>query len=52
MAESVKVELRTSAGDIIVELDPVRAPKTTENFLGYVRDGFPAPASRTRPTTV
>ena len=40
MAESVKVELRTSAGDIIVELDPVRAPKTTENFLGYVRDGF------------
>ena len=40
MTDTVKVELRTSLGDIIVELDPARAPKTTENFLGYVRDGF------------
>jgi peptidyl-prolyl cis-trans isomerase B (cyclophilin B) len=40
MADSIRVELRTSLGDIVVELDPVRAPKTTENFLGHVRDGF------------
>jgi peptidyl-prolyl cis-trans isomerase B (cyclophilin B) len=40
MTDSVKVELRTSAGDIVIELDPDKAPKTTENFLGYVRDGF------------
>lgn len=40
MAEPMKVELRTNLGTIVVELDPIRAPKTTENFLGYVRDGF------------
>lgn len=40
MAGATKVELRTSLGSIVVELDPQRAPKTTENFLGYVRDGF------------
>jgi len=34
------VQLCTSVGDIVIELDPVRAPKTTENFLAYVRDGF------------
>ena len=27
-------------GDIVVELDPGKAPVTTENFLQYVRDGF------------
>ena len=40
MANNVKVELRTSAGEIILELDPARAPKTTENFLSYVRNGY------------
>lgn len=40
MADSVKVEFCTSLGEIVVELDPVRAPKTTENFLAYVRDGY------------
>lgn len=40
MADALRVQLRTSAGDIVIELDPVRAPKTTENFLGYVRDGY------------
>jgi peptidyl-prolyl cis-trans isomerase B (cyclophilin B) len=40
MTDAVKVELRTSLGNIVVELDPARAPKTTENFLGYVRDGY------------
>jgi len=40
VADTVRVQLCTSIGDIVVELDPVRTPKTTENFLGYVRDGY------------
>lgn len=40
MADSVRVELRTSLGEVVVELDPTRAPKTTENFLAHVRDGY------------
>ena len=40
MADAARVQLCTSVGDIVVELDPVRAPKTTENFLGYVRDEY------------
>ena len=35
-----KVRLETSSGVIVVELDPKAAPKTVENFLTYVRDGF------------
>jgi len=34
-----KVELVTSHGSLVLELDPVKAPVTTENFLRYVRDG-------------
>ena len=34
-----RVTLETSHGDIVLELDAVRAPLTTENFLRYVRDG-------------
>jgi peptidyl-prolyl cis-trans isomerase A (cyclophilin A) len=34
-----KVRLATSAGDIVVQLDPDKAPKTVENFLHYVRAG-------------
>ncbi|MEW6445066.1 MAG: peptidylprolyl isomerase [Pseudomonadota bacterium] len=34
-----KVVLETSHGDITLELDPERAPKSVENFLAYVRDG-------------
>lgn len=34
-----KVRLATSAGEITLELDAARAPKTVENFLRYVRDG-------------
>jgi peptidyl-prolyl cis-trans isomerase A (cyclophilin A) len=34
-----KVKLATSLGDIVVELDPVKAPKSTANFLQYVKDG-------------
>ena len=35
-----RVLLETSKGLIVLELDPKAAPKTVENFLGYVRDGF------------
>ncbi len=34
-----KVKLATSAGDIVVELDREKAPKTVDNFVQYVKDG-------------
>lgn len=34
------VELETSLGSIIIELDDVRAPKSSANFLRYVHEGF------------
>jgi len=34
-----RVQLDTSLGTIVLELDAVRAPLTAENFLRYVRDG-------------
>jgi peptidyl-prolyl cis-trans isomerase B (cyclophilin B) len=34
------VKLTTTAGEIEIELYPGKAPKTVENFLSYVRDGF------------
>ena len=40
MAEDPKVLLETTAGDILVELYPEKAPKTVENFLKYVDEGF------------
>ncbi|HEY0200674.1 MAG TPA: peptidylprolyl isomerase [Burkholderiaceae bacterium] len=33
-----RVKLSTTLGDIVVQLDPVKAPKTVENFLQYVGD--------------
>ena len=33
-----KVKLTTSMGEIVVQLDPAKAPKTVENFLNYVKD--------------
>ena len=36
--EAPKVKLTTSMGDIVVQLDPAKAPKTVENFLAYVND--------------
>jgi len=36
----MKVRMQTSYGAIIVELDPHRAPKTVNNFIAYVRDGY------------
>ncbi|MBY4675445.1 peptidylprolyl isomerase [Marinobacterium arenosum] len=40
LAENSQVLLRTSAGEITLELYPGSAPKTVENFLQYVDDGF------------
>ena len=37
-ANAPKVKLSTSMGDIVVQLDPAKAPKTVENFLQYVKD--------------
>jgi peptidyl-prolyl cis-trans isomerase A (cyclophilin A) len=34
-----KVKLATSLGDIVVELDAEKAPKTVDNFLQYVKTG-------------
>jgi cyclophilin family peptidyl-prolyl cis-trans isomerase len=34
-----RVRVETTEGDLIIELDAVRAPLTSENFLRYVRDG-------------
>ncbi len=39
-AEKPQVELDTSSGKIILELDPEKAPITVENFLKYVDAGF------------
>ena len=35
-----KVKIATSMGDMVVELDSARAPKTVSNFLFYVKSGF------------
>ncbi|GKS73878.1 peptidyl-prolyl cis-trans isomerase [Acidovorax sp. SUPP950] len=37
-ATAPKVKLATSLGDIVVQLDPAKAPKTVDNFLSYVKD--------------
>ena len=34
-----KVKLATSMGDIVVELDAAKAPKSVDNFLQYVKAG-------------
>lgn len=38
--DSVKVLMQTTAGDMVIELYPDRAPDTVANFLHYVRSGF------------
>jgi len=35
-----RVRLETNYGTIVLELFPEKAPKTVENFLMYVKDGF------------
>lgn len=37
--QPVLVLMQTSMGDIVLELDPVKAPVSVENFLGYVDRG-------------
>jgi peptidyl-prolyl cis-trans isomerase A (cyclophilin A) len=37
-ADAPKVKFATSAGDIVIEVYPDKAPKTAENFLQYVRE--------------
>lgn len=39
-AANPQVEMKTSQGTIVIELYPEKAPKTVENFLQYVKDGF------------
>ena len=34
------VEIETSKGNILIELNEEKAPATTENFLRYVKEGF------------
>jgi len=40
MSHSTKVKIETSMGDMVIALDADKAPKTVENFLTYVREGF------------
>ncbi len=39
-AETPRVRLVTSMGEIVLALDADKAPKTVENFIGYVKSGF------------
>lgn len=39
-AANPRVELKTTMGTIVIDLYPENAPKTVENFLQYVRQGF------------
>jgi peptidyl-prolyl cis-trans isomerase A (cyclophilin A) len=38
-AHAQTVKLATSAGDIVIELDAAKAPKTVDNFVKYVNAG-------------
>ena len=38
--DTPRVRLETNYGNIVLELNPQAAPKTVENFLRYVREGF------------
>jgi len=40
LPQQIQVEMKTSLGDVILELDAASAPITVENFLQYVDDGF------------
>ena len=37
---SNKVKLHTNLGDVVLQLDAVKAPLSTANFLTYVKEGF------------
>jgi peptidyl-prolyl cis-trans isomerase A (cyclophilin A) len=38
-AQAQKVKLVTTSGDIVIELDAAKAPKTVDNFVKYVKSG-------------
>ena len=38
-SKAVRVRVQTELGDIVIEVDPLRAPLTTANFLKYVDGG-------------
>ena len=38
-SKAVRVRVQTELGDIVIEVDPVKAPLTTANFLKYVDGG-------------
>ncbi len=38
-ADPPYVSIKTTMGEIVLELDPVKAPKTVANFLQYVKNG-------------
>ena len=35
-----RVRMSTTSGDVVLELNAAAAPKTVENFMTYVKDGF------------
>jgi cyclophilin family peptidyl-prolyl cis-trans isomerase len=39
-ADMPRVRIQTTMGDIVLELNPDKAPTTVANFLQYVNDGF------------
>ncbi|HEX7439836.1 MAG TPA: peptidylprolyl isomerase [Caldimonas sp.] len=38
-AQAQKIRLETTAGDIVIELDAAKAPKSVDNFVQYVKAG-------------
>ncbi len=39
LAQAQTVKLSTTQGDIVIQLDAAKAPKTVANFLNYVKSG-------------
>ncbi|HEU4852474.1 MAG TPA: peptidylprolyl isomerase [Telluria sp.] len=39
-ADAPQVSIKTNMGEIVLELDQEKAPKSVENFLQYVKSGF------------
>jgi len=40
MSDNPQVKMTTSLGTIVIQLDPAKAPVSTQNFLDYVKSGF------------
>ena len=40
LAAPTQVELKTTMGDIVLELNREKAPKSVDNFINYVKSGF------------